>query len=158
MPIIRSWRRHDVIALCWYVPLVSWFFLSTLNYDARSTTHQIFMSISSLCVICRLSRLTAGRVVEKTHILLWYILNTQIWSSTICHFLYTRWLTALCRTSRSITMFTTPRYLCVSSPRLISSMPSHSISLTFQRGVTGTARMLHALTHSSISRQVREQM
>jgi len=29
--------------------------------------------------------------------------------------------------------------------------------LTLQRGVTGTARMLHALTHSSIS-QVREQM
>jgi hypothetical protein len=32
------------------------------------------------------------------------------------------------------------------------------ITLTLQRGVTGTARMLHALTHSSISRQVREQM
>ena len=33
------------------------------------------------------------------------------------------------------------------------------ILLTLQRGVTGTApRMLHALTHSSISRQVREQM
>jgi len=32
------------------------------------------------------------------------------------------------------------------------------VSLTLQRGVTGTARMLHALTHSSISRQVREQM
>ena len=31
-------------------------------------------------------------------------------------------------------------------------------ALTLQRGVTGTARMLHALTHSSISRQVREQM
>ena len=31
-------------------------------------------------------------------------------------------------------------------------------NLTLQRGVTGTARMLHALTHSSISRQVREQM
>ena len=30
--------------------------------------------------------------------------------------------------------------------------------LTLQRAVTGTARMLHALTHSSISRQVREQM
>jgi len=30
--------------------------------------------------------------------------------------------------------------------------------LTLQRGVTGTARMLHALTHSSISRQIREQM
>ena len=30
--------------------------------------------------------------------------------------------------------------------------------LTLQRGVTGTARMLHALTHSSIPRQVREQM
>ena len=30
--------------------------------------------------------------------------------------------------------------------------------LTLQRGVTGTARMLHALTHSSISRQVMEQM
>ena len=32
------------------------------------------------------------------------------------------------------------------------------IMLTLQRGATGTARMLHALTHSSISRQVREQM
>jgi hypothetical protein len=31
-------------------------------------------------------------------------------------------------------------------------------TLTLQRGVTGTARMLHALTHSSISRQVRKQM
>jgi len=30
--------------------------------------------------------------------------------------------------------------------------------LALQRGVTGTARILHALTHSSISRQVREQM
>ena len=30
--------------------------------------------------------------------------------------------------------------------------------LLLQRGVTGTARMLHALTHSSISRQVSEQM
>ena len=30
--------------------------------------------------------------------------------------------------------------------------------LTLQRGVTGTARMLHAPTHSSISRQVRGQM
>ena len=30
--------------------------------------------------------------------------------------------------------------------------------LTLQRGVTGTARMLHAPTHSSISRQVREHM
>ena len=33
----------------------------------------------------------------------------------------------------------------------------HTVNITF-RGVTGTARMLHALTHSSISRQVREQM
>ena len=32
------------------------------------------------------------------------------------------------------------------------------VLLTLQRGVMGTARMLHALTHSSISRQVREQM
>jgi len=32
------------------------------------------------------------------------------------------------------------------------------LTLTLQRGVTGTARMLHGLTHSSISRQVREQM
>ena len=44
-----------------------------------------------------------------------------------------------------------------------SSLPSYLSSLRFvlltlQRGVTGTARMLHALTHSSISRQVREQM
>jgi len=30
--------------------------------------------------------------------------------------------------------------------------------LTLQRGVTGTAHMLHTLTHSSISRQVRERM
>ena len=32
------------------------------------------------------------------------------------------------------------------------------IILTLPRGVTGTAHMLHALTHSSISLQVREQM
>jgi hypothetical protein len=36
--------------------------------------------------------------------------------------------------------------------------PMRNRRLTLQRGVTGTARMLHALTHSSISRQVREQM
>ena len=33
----------------------------------------------------------------------------------------------------------------------------HTVNITC-RGVTGTARMLHALTNSSISRQVREQM
>ena len=33
----------------------------------------------------------------------------------------------------------------------------HTVNITC-RGVMGTARMLHALTHSSISRQVREQM
>ena len=49
--------------------------------------------------------------------------------------------------------------------RLININPSawsdghcpHTVNITC-RGVTGTARMLHALTHSSISRQVREQM
>ena len=40
----------------------------------------------------------------------------------------------------------------------IAFNPSAWGHLTLQRGVTGTARMLHALTHSSISRQVREQM
>jgi hypothetical protein len=60
VPIIRSWWLRDVTASCWYVPWLregcqvplagsasriqkvtsSWFFLSTLNYDARSTTHQ----------------------------------------------------------------------------------------------------------------------
>ena len=33
----------------------------------------------------------------------------------------------------------------------------HTVNITC-RGVTGTDRMLHALTHSSIYRQVREQM
>jgi len=33
-------------------------------------------------------------------------------------------------------------------------MKTLTLTLTLQRGVTGTARMLHALTHSSISRQV----
>ena len=37
-------------------------------------------------------------------------------------------------------------------------MSLRTTQLTLQRGVTGTARMLHALTHSSISRQVKEQM
>ena len=46
---------------------------------------------------------------------------------------------------------------CVLLERCTSKLSAHRI-LTFQRGVTGTARMLHALTHSSISRQVREQM
>ena len=43
---------------------------------------------------------------------------------------------------------------------ILQSKPNRlsAINLTLQRGVTGTARMLHALTHSSISRQVREQM
>jgi len=40
----------------------------------------------------------------------------------------------------------------------IASLAFRTLLLTLQRGVTGTARMLHALTHSSISRQVREQM
>ena len=40
----------------------------------------------------------------------------------------------------------------------VESLAWGNLSLTLQRGVTGTARMLHALTHSSISRQVREQM
>ena len=29
----------------------SWFFLSTLNYDARSTTHQIYLSLMLACLI-----------------------------------------------------------------------------------------------------------
>jgi len=33
----------------------------------------------------------------------------------------------------------------------------HTVNITC-RGVMGTARMLHALTHLSVSRQVREQM
>ena len=37
-------------------------------------------------------------------------------------------------------------------------LPETFLGLTLQRGVTGTARMLHALTHSSMSRQVMEQM
>ena len=41
---------------------------------------------------------------------------------------------------------------------LFSDLRKDIAALTLQRGVTGTARMLHALTHSSISRQVREQM
>ena len=47
---------------------------------------------------------------------------------------------------------------CKSVPLQAWSSPEGSRKLTLQRGVTGTARMLHALTHSSISRQVREQM
>ena len=43
--------------------------------------------------------------------------------------------------------------------KINETKPTHvTFTLTLQRGVTGTARMLHALTHSSISRQVREQM
>jgi hypothetical protein len=54
-------------------------------------------------------------------------------------------------------------YLCARMLLLrqeITSFIVHNFPriLTLQRGVTGTARMLHALTHSSISRQVREQM
>ena len=41
---------------------------------------------------------------------------------------------------------------------IVSGHGKNKTCLTLQRGVTGTARMLHALTHSSISRQVREQM
>jgi len=41
--------------------------------------------------------------------------------------------------------------------RGVTSTARHSVNITC-RGVTGTARMLHALTHSSISRQVKEQM
>jgi hypothetical protein len=43
-------------------------------------------------------------------------------------------------------------------PVLFTFYIQGALKLTLQRGVTGTARMLHALTHSSISRQVREQM
>ena len=58
------------------------------------------------------------------------------------------------------------KYLVANSYQLVSFInPSawsdghcaHTVNITC-RGVTGTARMLHALTHSSISRQVREQM
>ena len=47
---------------------------------------------------------------------------------------------------------------CVLHPLDTTGHFQPSRALTLQRGVTGTARMLHALTHSSISRQVREQM
>ena len=46
--------------------------------------------------------------------------------------------------------------ITITAPTLLTLKETHV--LTLQRGVTGTARMLHALTHSSISRQVREQM
>jgi len=41
--------------------------------------------------------------------------------------------------------------------RGVTGTARHSVNITC-RGVTSPARMLHALTHSSISRQVREQM
>ena len=44
------------------------------------------------------------------------------------------------------------------SPESVLTYGENYTVLTLQRGVTGTARMPHALTHSSISRQVREQM
>ena len=49
---------------------------------------------------------------------------------------------------------------CCFTPYSHTVPTTHPVSsaLTLQRGVTGTARMLHAVTHSSISRQVREQM
>ena len=51
-------------------------------------------------------------------------------------------------------------YDIFSSPNIVQVTKREEFQpvLTLQRGVTGTARMLHALTHSSISRQVREQM
>ena len=48
----------------------------------------------------------------------------------------------------------TSRSVCM----LLFACCNGNLILTLQRGVTGTARMLHALTNSSISRQVREQM
>ena len=54
---------------------------------------------------------------------------------------------------------TSVQVTCVVFRVITSISPDDDILyLTLQRGVTGTARMLHALTHSSISRQVREQM
>ena len=49
-------------------------------------------------------------------------------------------------------------YIKIIKFEIVHNFPLLLTQLTFQRGVTGTARMLHALTHSSISRQVREQM
>ena len=46
---------------------------------------------------------------------------------------------------------------CINADFILLS-GKYTYILTLQRGVTSTARMLHALTHSSISRQVREQM
>ena len=63
---------------------------------------------------------------------------------------------AICRgassTQRTTRTVTVQVFLLVKIDLFLKSL------LTLQRGVTGTARMLHALTHSSISRQVREQM
>ena len=41
--------------------------------------------------------------------------------------------------------------------RGVTDTARHRVNITC-RGVTGTARMLHTLTHSSISRQLRQQM
>jgi hypothetical protein len=89
VPIIRSWQLRDVIALWWYVPWLqeggqvrlvgsasmdgfvsqvtsSWFFLVTLNYDARSTTHQIYIPIVSLAT------LFVGHFSSFMHQKFWY--------------------------------------------------------------------------------------
>ena len=48
--------------------------------------------------------------------------------------------------------------MCLQNAEVFWRYSRWYVWLTLQRGVAGTARMLHALTHSSISRQVREQM
>ena len=48
-------------------------------------------------------------------------------------------------------------FILLTLQRGVTSTARHSVNITC-RGVTVTARMLHALTHSSLSRQVRQQM
>ena len=74
----------------------SWFFLSTLNYDARSTTDQIYLL--NPCGAVLLEKLTGSQLVKI--------------------------FPAFYGTRRFITAFTTARHLSLSSARSILSTPT----------------------------------
>jgi len=91
-----------------------------------------------------------------TNIKFWYTENTCIVfhlillsSGTITQPVKWSW--------RSMLKITRPYKYCFKPSAWSDGHRPHTVNITCC-GVTGTARMLHALTHSSISRQVREQM
>jgi len=58
----------------------SWFFLSTLNYDARSTTHQIY-SILILCTCYKTQKLKNVHIKVSTTIIAPRYVSSEDWQN-----------------------------------------------------------------------------